>query len=167
MALAVEAGEKRRGSGASAAGMVGDIDGPADGSVPSSKAGGAVGFLDLIDEGEVAALEAERREEETWLADALQNITKSLTLLENVTLCMNRFSESWRYYVVSLLCIFQSTDEVDTLVRFWVESEVQSTKKESTLFREDSIRIRGLQQYFLTQIKVMLCRSGAVGERFH
>lgn len=121
--------------------------------------GAAVGFLDLIDEGEAGQIEREREEEDTWIKESLASLTKNIQLLENLATCMQHVRDGWIYYAASLLTIFRATDEQETLVRFLVESEVRNTRKETALFREDSFRIVGVQQFLLKQMNEWLKQS--------
>jgi hypothetical protein len=87
-----------------------------------TRAGAAVGFLDMIDDDEAAAFQQEKAEEEKWLKDGLNGLTKSAQLLDNLVSCMQPVKEAWPFYMHSLTVLFADADSSTTLIRFQIYS---------------------------------------------
>ncbi len=111
------------------------------------------GFLDMIDDDEAALVQQQQKEEEEWLKTSVSSLHKNPALLENLVTCMQPVKDAWGYYVPALLTIFREVDEGEALLRFLIDSEVRNTPREATLFREDSVRIQGVQYYILTSVR--------------
>ncbi len=111
------------------------------------------GFLDMIDDDEAAQVQAQQKEEEDWLKVSASSLHKNAALLDNLVTCMQPVKDAWGYYVPALLTLFREVDEGEALLRFLIDSEVRNTPREATLFREDSVRIQGVQYYILTAVR--------------
>jgi predicted hydrocarbon binding protein len=107
----------------------------------------------MIDDDEAALVQQQQKEEEDWLKASVSSLHKNATLLENLVTCMQAQKDSWGYYVPALLTAFREVDEGEALLRFLIDSEVRNTPREATLFREDSVRIQGVQYYILTSVR--------------
>ena len=110
--------------------------------------------MDYVDEDEVAEIQKQKAESENFIREFIVRLPKSRALLANLSLCMSDASESWMYYVPALVTLFMASgqESEDLLLTFWIDVELESTKKETGLFREDSICNQGLQYYLTTHI---------------